>query len=124
AELAEVTPDDVTAFLDECADVLELFDCDMADREAGARQADDSVVEGDRADDMALLARAVAAIPNTDTTSRETMVMMAHAIKAAAAERSIQGFRLYDKWCQQWPQGQREGEVEAVWDSVKTSRAG
>lgn len=69
-----------------------------------------------------LIARAVAAIPNTSALfpSRESYRDMGYAIKAALPDHEEQAFEIFADWCARWTDGENDPDVVAAdWSRMK-----
>ncbi len=123
AGLPGVTLEDLEAFLDGCRSVLEALDCEDLAVTQGHGQ-DERASARLRAGDLDLLEETVRAIPNTEDTPRETMVAMAHAIKAACDDDPHRGRDIFAEWCRRYPAGQQDGEVDHVYWSAHVGSTG
>lgn len=122
--LTEVSVEEVDTFLAAVADALPVYDCTVGRVESGGTRADSRPSETLVTQDIDLLQRVVAGIPNDESRSREFFVSMAHAIHAAAGADLDWGREVFLDWAARWPEGQREGEPERVYDSVRESTIG
>lgn len=121
--LPELTEDDILDLFMELRIVLEGHGCSVEDPSDG-NNPDARDFDGLKCSDPQLLQQAVDAIPNTDDTSREFFVKMAHAIKGASIEWPEQGLEIFQSWADRRPSGQADGEPARVFDSVKTAGVG
>jgi len=74
-----------------------------------------------RAPDLTRVRTAVACIPNTESTSRDSYVAMAHLIKGAAGD---DGREIFLDWAAKWPGGVNPAEDERVFDTITAPRLG
>lgn len=121
-----ITAVDIDTFLAEVASLLEMLDCTVNPVTYGSG-VDAKPMESLCTHDVQLLRDAVKAIPNTDDTTREEFVAMAHAVKSASfGDTALKeaGRDAFCEWAYSRPAGQKEGEPERVFDSVMCAGIG
>lgn len=120
--LPVLTEAELVAFIESLTGTLDMLGYPV--NTTTGRGAEDRAPERLRCGDLGLLARAVAAIPNPEDTTREEFVQMAHAIRAAADDDPDVGLGIFTEWADRWPLGQADGEVERVYWSVRGASLG
>ncbi len=106
--LTPLTAANLRAFLDDMRAIMERhgWEPDGISASGAGRQAmglEPPPAKTLRAHDMAVLASAVAAIPNNPDTPREAYISLGYALKAAAGQdREGEGFDLWAAWADRW----------------------
>lgn len=119
--LPVVDADDLRTFLDELSAFMEMmgYEPELVGSGSRASRSPESL----RAQDIGALSEAVACIPNTEDTTREDFVAMAHAVNASCGG-SGEGLQIFTEWAERWPYAHEDGEIERVYDSAYQSTIG
>jgi len=119
-ELTTVSPADLARFKAEVVDLLEMLGCTRVRNSVTGGMSDRASVDqvklaASDGTDVALLARAVEALPN-DYPEREDYIKVGCAIKAAMADDEGAGLEMFQSWAARWTEGENDSEtVERDW---------
>lgn len=117
--LVEITPEAVDAFFEDLRAALDLFGHPAREscEDATERQ---EVAQEQLAGDVAAIAAAVAAIPNTKDShpTREDYIRMGAAIKAALPEHESEAFEIWCEWADRWEGGSND-DTEGDWKRLR-----
>ncbi len=115
--LTIVTPEAIAGFMAELAEKLP----NATTAKLEASKIDRSTVDQSLlAGDLDLIAKAVAATPNTEAHfgARDEWIEMGIAIRAATIEDPGRGYEIWDEFSSRWP-GYDPADTKARWDSFK-----
>jgi hypothetical protein len=121
-QLPIVTPEQLTAFLNELATIL------PAAKPVITEGAGNEVSQASLRGELSAVRKAISALPNTSEAfpTRETWYMVGYAIKGALQDHPKEAFELFADWSSRWTEdgkpaepGNDPGYVEAEWNRFK-----